>query len=230
MTDVMAVRTRFFDDFFLDAAAAGHPAGGDPGLRPRHPRLPAALAGGHRRLRDRPAQGHRVQDPDAGRRSAPHPPPTAARSASTCATTGRRPCAQPGSTTTAPTAWIAEGLLVYLPPEAQDRLFDNITALARPAADWPPSTTRTPARASPTAPRKLSDQWQRTTGSDIDLADLFYAGERTPVVDYLHRARLAGEHPHHDRRCSPRYGRRRSPTTTRLAPLRNSLSVTATRK
>ena len=39
-----------------------------------------------------------------------------------------------------PTAWIAEGLLVYLPPDAQDRLFDNITALsALRAAGWPPS-------------------------------------------------------------------------------------------
>src|SRR5947209_13269262 len=29
----------------------------------------------------------------------------------------------------APTAWLPEGLLIYLPPEAQDRLFDNITTL-----------------------------------------------------------------------------------------------------
>ena len=33
-----------------------------------------------------------------------------------------------------PTAWSAEGLLVYLPPEAQDRLFDNITALSAPGS------------------------------------------------------------------------------------------------
>jgi hypothetical protein len=31
-----------------------------------------------------------------------------------------------------PTAWSAEGLLVYLPPDAQDRLLDNITALSAP--------------------------------------------------------------------------------------------------
>ena len=30
---------------------------------------------------------------------------------------------------TQPTAWSAEGLLAYLPPDAQDRLFDEITAL-----------------------------------------------------------------------------------------------------
>ncbi|PRC50935.1 SAM-dependent methyltransferase, partial [Mycobacterium sp. ITM-2017-0098] len=31
---------------------------------------------------------------------------------------------------TMPTAWIAEGLLIYLPPDAQDRLLDHITALS----------------------------------------------------------------------------------------------------
>ncbi|KAA8954309.1 MAG: SAM-dependent methyltransferase, partial [Mycobacterium sp.] len=29
-----------------------------------------------------------------------------------------------------PTAWIAEGLLAFLPPDAQDRLLDNITGLS----------------------------------------------------------------------------------------------------
>ena len=29
-----------------------------------------------------------------------------------------------------PTAWIAEGLLAFLPPEAQDRLLDNVTTLS----------------------------------------------------------------------------------------------------
>ena len=35
---------------------------------------------------------------------------------------------------TKPTAWSAEGLLVYLPPDAQDRLFDHITALSAPGS------------------------------------------------------------------------------------------------
>ena len=35
-----------------------------------------------------------------------------------------------GFHTQSPTAWIAEGLLMYLPPEAQDRLFDHISALS----------------------------------------------------------------------------------------------------
>ena len=33
-----------------------------------------------------------------------------------------------------PTAWSAEGLLVYLPPDAQDRLFDDIAALSAPGS------------------------------------------------------------------------------------------------
>ena len=53
---------------------------------------------------------------------------------STCAKTGRPRCAAAGSTTAEPTAWSAEGLLVYLPPEAQDRLFDDITALSAPGS------------------------------------------------------------------------------------------------
>ena len=33
-----------------------------------------------------------------------------------------------------PTAWIAEGLLIYLPPQAQDLLFDNINELSAPGS------------------------------------------------------------------------------------------------
>lgn len=34
----------------------------------------------------------------------------------------------------APTAWLAEGLLMYLPAQAQDRLFEQITALSAPGS------------------------------------------------------------------------------------------------
>ena len=33
-----------------------------------------------------------------------------------------------------PTAWLAEGLLMYLPAEAQDRLFEEITELSAPGS------------------------------------------------------------------------------------------------
>src|SRR5699024_6712569 len=34
----------------------------------------------------------------------------------------------------APTAWLAEGLLMYLPADAQDRLFEQVTALSVPGS------------------------------------------------------------------------------------------------
>jgi methyltransferase (TIGR00027 family) len=39
-----------------------------------------------------------------------------------------------GFDSAAPTAWLAEGLLRYLPHDAQDRLFDNIVALSAPGS------------------------------------------------------------------------------------------------
>ena len=51
-TEQMAVRTRFFDDFFTGAAAVRRPPGGDPGVGSGHSGLPTALAGRHGCLRD----------------------------------------------------------------------------------------------------------------------------------------------------------------------------------
>ncbi len=131
MSEQIAVRTRFFDDFFTDATRCRHPAGRHPGLRPRHPRLPADWPAGHRGVRDRPARGDRVQDPDAGRPRAPRRRPNAAPSRIDLRDDWPAALRAAGFDPTQPTAWIAEGLLVYLPPDAQDRLFDNITALSR---------------------------------------------------------------------------------------------------
>jgi hypothetical protein len=75
MADVVAVRTRYFDQFFTHAVGAGAP-GGDPGLRTRYTRLPAAVAGGNNGLRNRPASGHRVQVRDADRSQCPDSRPS----------------------------------------------------------------------------------------------------------------------------------------------------------
>jgi methyltransferase (TIGR00027 family) len=89
-----------------------------------------------------------------------------------------------GLDTTAPTAWLAEGLLIYLPPEAQDRLFDNITALSVPgsaiATEFVPGIIDFDAERV----REMSSSF-RDHGVDIDMASLVYAGERNHVVDYL---------------------------------------------
>ncbi|WP_319445700.1 MULTISPECIES: class I SAM-dependent methyltransferase [unclassified Mycobacterium] len=82
-----------------------------------------------------------------------------------------------------PTAWIAEGLLVYLPPEAQDRLLDNITALSAPGsrvATEHMDLTTIPADWA----HRLTERSQRL-GSTINLAELFYMGERNSAGDYL---------------------------------------------
>jgi len=86
-----------------------------------------------------------------------------------------------------PTAWIAEGLLIYLPPDAQDRLFDHITALSpagsRLATEFMPGMdvfTNTPADGN----EPEDDRWRRL-GFQDDLAGLVYTGERSHVIDYL---------------------------------------------
>lgn len=80
-----------------------------------------------------------------------------------------------------PTAWIAEGLLMYLPPEAQDALFDNITALSPPGS-------RLATEFFPTMDAFTDDsgddQWRRFGFTD-DLAGLVYGGERHHVTTYL---------------------------------------------
>jgi len=85
----------------------------------------------------------------------------------------------------APTAWLAEGLLIYLPPEAQDRLFDNITALSVPgstiATEFVPGIIDFDADRV----RETAGSFFRDQGVDVDMASLVYAGERNHVVDYL---------------------------------------------
>jgi methyltransferase (TIGR00027 family) len=88
-----------------------------------------------------------------------------------------------------PTAWIAEGLLIYLPPDAQDRLFDHITALSpagsRLATEFMPAMD---AFTDPPVDRDEpgADRWRRL-GFHDNLAGLVYVGERSHVIDYLRR-------------------------------------------
>ena len=128
---------------------------------------------------------------------------------------------------TQPTAWIAEGLLVYLPPDAQDRLFDQLTALSAPASrlatEYHPDAGASIGRRA----EAIHDRW-KAHGFDVNFADLFYPGERNPVVDYL-----AGHGWQVSARTRPEmfeaYGRT-FPDSDELAPMRDSLAVTATRK
>jgi methyltransferase (TIGR00027 family) len=183
MIDGMAVRTKYFDDYFINATGTGvrQVVILASGLDSRAYRLPWP-AGTVVYEIDQPQviefktttlAGIGAQ-PAATRRTIPVDLradwPAALRAA--------------GLDTTAPTAWLAEGLLIYLPPEAQDRLFDNITALSVPrstiATEFVPGIVDFDADRV----REISGSF-RDHGVDIDMASLVYAGERNHVVDYL---------------------------------------------
>ena len=82
-----------------------------------------------------------------------------------------------------PTAWSAEGLLVYLPPEAQDRLFDNVAALS--ALGSRVATEHMDMSDVPSDWAERLTERSRRIGSNINLAELFYTGERNTAADYL---------------------------------------------
>lgn len=86
----------------------------------------------------------------------------------------------------APSAWSAEGLVVYLPDEAQDALFDNITTLSAPgsrlAFEFVPDTA---VFADPRW-RAHHDRMSEL-GFEIDFNDLVYHGQRSHLVDHLGR-------------------------------------------
>jgi methyltransferase (TIGR00027 family) len=87
-----------------------------------------------------------------------------------------------------PTAWIAEGLLGYLPPEAQDRLLDNITELSAPGSRL---ATGSENNSGPADEEKLKERMQRISetwrarGFDPDMSSLMYFGDRNEVAPYL---------------------------------------------
>ena len=174
------------------------------GLDTRAYRL--AVAGGHGRLRDRPAAGHRRSRPARWPTSAPRRPPSAGPSASTCATTGRRRCATAGSTSRQPTAWSAEGLLPYLPPDAQDRLFDNITALSAPGSRLATEHVPDPQLLHRGLRCSSSPSGARRAGFDLDLAELFYRGRAQRRRRLPDRARLGGDGPSPSGNCTPHNG------------------------
>ena len=97
-----------------------------------------------------------------------------------------------GYATDTPTAWLAEGLLIYLPPEAQDRLLDNITELSAPGSRIATENTATVSvedlqRISERM-RATQQEWQANgmeLGDEVDVAELFYAGDRTEAAGYL---------------------------------------------
>ncbi|OHU69774.1 SAM-dependent methyltransferase [Mycobacteroides chelonae] len=97
-----------------------------------------------------------------------------------------------GFDVTAPTAWLAEGLLMYLPTEAQDRLFELIVDQSAPGsriaveAVGPDNAKRHEVR------RKMREHFDRARklagieGESLDVGSLMYHDEnRTDVPQWL---------------------------------------------
>lgn len=81
---------------------------------------------------------------------------------------------------TRPTAWLAEGLLPYLPPEAEARLFSEITRLSAPGSRFAVEQIND-MTASLDDP--MIQESQEALG--VDLPSLFPDGEREPVDTQL---------------------------------------------
>ena len=92
-----------------------------------------------------------------------------------------------GFDTAAPTAWLAEGVLIgFLPPEAEVRLLDNVISLSaagsRFSADFGSLNPGSPE--SNEQSRIATEGWRRQ-GLDLDIAALAYPGEHTDVAAHL---------------------------------------------
>jgi O-methyltransferase involved in polyketide biosynthesis len=73
---------------------------------------------------------------------------------------------------------------MYLPPDAQDRLFDKITELSAPGSKLATEYHGDSGETMTARAQQFNDRWANL-GCDINLSGLFFDGERSNVVDYL---------------------------------------------
>jgi methyltransferase (TIGR00027 family) len=187
MTDNMAVRTKFFDEFFLSATEGGI-------------RQAVILASGldSRAYRLAWPAGTTVYEIDQ--------PEVIEFKTTTLAELGAEPTAkrrtvamdlrydwpsaliEVGFDPNQPAAWSAEGLLGYLPPDAQDRLLDTITELSAPgsrvAVESVPNIDPSDHEKAIERMQAASQRW-RDHGFDLDFAELVYLGDRNEAAAYL---------------------------------------------
>lgn len=191
MIDFMAVRTAFFDEYFLNAAASGV-------------RQVVILAAGL------DARAWRLPWPDDTtvyeldqakvlefklttlRQRAVQPTSKLVSVAVDLRQDWPKALQQAGFDPSRPTAWSAEGLLRYLPAQSQDLLFERIQALS-PAGSWLAVNAPAQSALDPGLLARQRDQSHRfrsaasrVLDTDIpDVEDLWYPEERTDVVDWL---------------------------------------------
>jgi methyltransferase (TIGR00027 family) len=187
MSAYQAVRTHFFDAFFADAVAAGI-------------RQIVILASGldSRAYRLQWPAGTTVYEIDQPKvleyKSATldqhDVSPTAVRREVAMDLRFDWPNAlrQAGFDSSVPTAWLAEGLLMYLPADAQDRLFEHITALSAPGSRIAAETMGVQTDDRRTEMRERFERIAAQFGveSTLDVQELIYSDpDRADVADWL---------------------------------------------
>jgi len=191
MIDFMATRTAFVDEFFLGAADAGV-------------RQVVILAAGL------DARAWRLPWPDGTVVYELDQPKVLDFKSNTLREHGAQPTArlvnvpidlrqdwpkalrEAGFDASRPTAWSAEGLVRYLPSQAQDLLFERIHSLSA-AGSWLASNVPGAGFTDPKLVQRQREDMQRMrataaklVNADItDYDDLWYPEERTPVDGWL---------------------------------------------
>jgi len=191
MVDFMATRTAFFDEFFLRAADAGV-------------RQVVILASGL------DARTWRLPWPDGTLVYELDQPKVLEFKSDTLREHGARPAAElvsvpidlrqdwpkalreKGFDPSRPSVWSAEGLVRYLPAQAQDLLFERIHQLSAPGSRL---ASNVPGQGftDPELVRRQRDDMKRMRAAAAklvdteitDFDDLWYAEERTPVDRWL---------------------------------------------
>lgn len=185
--EVAKVRTRFYDEFFLDATAAGvaQVVILASGLDSRAYRL-SWPSGTVVYEIDQP----RVLEFKTRALAALGAAPTAERRVVAADLREDWPAVlrAAGFDPVRPAAWSAEGLLGYLPPEAQDSLLDTITELSAPGSRIATESRPNPRPGDEEKTKegldRISARW-RAHGFDTDMARLRYFGERNEAAPYL---------------------------------------------
>ena len=187
MGSYQAVRTHFFDDFFAAATAAGI-------------RQVVILASGL------DSRAYRLEWPTGTIVYEIDQPKVLEYKAATLSEHGVTPSAQrrevpmdlrydwpkalrdAGFDANLPTAWLAEGLLMYLPADAQDRLFEQITELSAAGSRIAVETVGTQAEARREQMRERFQRLSEQLGIEqtVDVQELMYDDpDRADVAAWL---------------------------------------------
>jgi methyltransferase (TIGR00027 family) len=187
MSNYQAVRTHFFDEFFAGATAAGI-------------RQVVILASGL------DSRAYRLDWPVGTTLYEIDQPKVLEYKAVTLAEHDVQPTAhlrhvaidlrqdwpnalrQAGFDASAPTAWLAEGLLMYLPGDAQDHLFEQLTELSAKGSRIAIETVGVQAEDRRELMRERFQQLREKFGMEeqVDVAELMYHDpDRADVAEWL---------------------------------------------